>query len=169
MKRILIIAAFFAVAIPLLSCNKYDGDALSQAVRQNSKVMPPASVSDQMPSDKLQVPDGARDVEWDKEGSLWVLSYDLGRGADMKEVDVYFDAEGIWIMTKTEMLMKDVPKYIKDYVTSSENYASARFSDHDAEYVETPDENSYLFEVTLNMREIDLKVTEDGVITERYD
>lgn len=168
MKRILFIAALAAATMAMSSCNKYEGDALSEAVRKNSKMMPPKSVSDEMPEDKLQIPENARDVEWEKEGSFWVLSYDLGRGKDKKEVDVYFDADGIWMMTKTDMHIKDVPQYIKDYVTGSETYSGARFDD-DAEFVETPSGNSYCLEILLGAREIDLEVTEDGVITERLD
>ena len=169
MKRLLFIAALAAAAMALASCNKYDGYALSEAVRQNSKVMPPKSVSDEMPEDRLQIPENARDVEWEQEGPYWVLSYDLGRGKDKLEVDVYFGADGVWVMTKTEMHIKDVPQYIKDYVTASETYAGAKFTDRDAEFIETPSGNSYLLEVMLDMREIDLEVTEDGVITERVD
>ena len=169
MKRILIIAAIAAAAMTMSSCNKYDGYALSEAVRQNSKMMPPKSVADEMPADKLQIPDDARDVEWEKEGPYWVLSYDLGRGADKKEVDVYFDADGAWVMTKTDLHIKDVPQYIKDFVTNSSQYAGARFSDHDAEYVEKPSGNSYLLELIINGYEIDVEVTEDGDITEKYD
>lgn len=169
MRRILFIAAVAAATMSLSSCNKYEGHALSEAVRQNSKMMPPKSVSDEMPEDRLQIPEEARDVEWEKEGSLWVLSYDLGRGKDKKEVEVYFDANGIWVMTKTEMHIKDVPQYIKDYVTDSDAYAGARFDDDKAEFVETPSGNSYYLEILHGVREIDLEVTEDGVITERYD
>lgn len=169
MKRIFIMAVLTAIVIPLLSCNKYDGYALSEAVRQNSKIMPPKSVSDVMPQEKLQIPDNARDVEWEKEGSLWVLSYDLGIGAGKKEVDVYFAAGGTWIKTRTDMQMNDVPKYIKNYVTSSDEYAGAKFYDSDAEYIETPEGNSYVFEITIGMRELDIKVTEDGAITELFD
>ena len=122
-----------------------------------------------MPADKLQIPDNARDVEWEREGSLWVLSYDLGRGSDKKEVDVYFDAEGAWVMTRTDLHIKDVPQYIKNYVSASEDYAGARFTDRDAEFIEKPSGNSYVFEVVLGMREIDIEVTEQGNITEKYD
>ena len=169
MKRIFIIAAVAAAAMALSSCNKYDGYALSEGVRQNSRIIPPKSVTDEMPADKLQIPDNARDVEWEREGSLWVLSYDLGRGSDKKEVDVYFDAEGAWVMTRTDLHIKDVPQYIKNYVSASEDYAGARFTDRDAEFIEKPSGNSYVFEVVLGMREIDIEVTEQGNITEKYD
>lgn len=169
MKRILFIVALTTAVMTMSSCNKYDGYALSDAVRQNSKLMPPKSVTDDMPQEKLQIPENARDVEWEKEGSLWVLSYDYGRGEGRKEVDVYFDADGIWLMTKTDMSMKEVPQFIKEYVTSSDIYGTARFSDRDAELIETPSGNSYVFEVLLDMREIDIEVTEDGDITERFD
>lgn len=158
-----------AAAITTTSCNKYDGYALSEGVRQNSRMMPPKSVSDEMPAERLQIPDNARDVEWEKEGPYWVLSYDLGRGADKKEVDVYFDADGAWVMTRTDLHINDVPQYIKDYVKASQDYAGARFADRDAEYVEKPDGNSYILEIMIGMYDIDLEVTEDGLITERHD
>lgn len=169
MKRIILIATMVAAAITTTSCNKYDGYALSEGVRQNSRMMPPKSVSDEMPAERLQIPDNARDVEWEKEGPYWVLSYDLGRGADKKEVDVYFDADGAWVMTRTDLHINDVPQYIKDYVSASQEYAGARFADRDAEYVEKPDGNSYILEIMIGMYDIDLEVTEDGLITERHD
>ena len=169
MKRIFLFATMVAAAIATTSCNKYDGYALSEGVRQNSRMMPPKSVSDEMPAERLQIPDNARDVEWEKEGPYWVLNYDLGRGADKKEVDVYFDADGAWVMTRTDLHINDVPQYIKDYVSASQEYAGARFADGDAEYVEKPDGNSDSLEILLGMYDIDLEVTEDGLITERHD
>ena len=169
MKRIFLLATLVAAAITTTSCNKYDGYALSEGVRQNSRIMPPKSVSDEMPAERLQIPDNARDVEWEKEGSYWVLNYDLGRGADKKEVDVYFDADGAWVMTRTDLHINDVPQYIKDFVSASQEYAGARFADRDAEYVEKPDGNSYFLEIMIGMHDIDLEVTEDGLITERHD
>ena len=169
MKRIFLLATLVAAAITTTSCNKYDGYALSEGVRQNSRIMPPKSVSDEMPAERLQIPDNARDVEWVKEGPYWVLNYDLGRGADKKEVDVYFDADGAWVMTRTDLHINDVPQYIKDFVSASQEYAGARFADRDAEYVEKPDGNSYLLEIMIGMYDIDLEVTEEGVITERHD
>lgn len=169
MKRIFLIATMVAAAIATTSCNKYDGYALSEGVRQNSRMMPPKSVSDEMPAERLQIPDNARDVEWEKEGPYWVLSYDLGRGADKKEVDVYFDADGAWVMTKTDLSIREVPQYIKDFVSSSDEYSGAKFSDRDAEYIEKPSGNSYFLEVIVGAYEIDIEVTEDGVITERHD
>ena len=44
-----------------------------------------------------------------------------------------------------------------------------KFYDSDAEYIETPEGNSYVFEITIGMRELDIKVTEDGAITELFD
>ena len=169
MKRIFLIATLVAAASATTSCNKYDGYALSEGVRQNSRMMPPESVSDEMPAERLQIPDNARDVEWEKEGPYWVLNYDLGRGADKKEVDVYFDADGAWVMTRTDLHINDVPQYIKDFVSASQEYAGARFADRDAEYVEKPDGNSYFLEIMIGMHDIDLEVTEDGLITERHD
>jgi hypothetical protein len=68
-------------------------------------------------------------------------------------------------MTKTDMRIKDVPAYIKDYVTSSADYAGSVFSDRDADFVERPQGNSYLVEVIVDRVEIDLEVTEDGEIS----
>ena len=68
-------------------------------------------------------------------------------------------------MTKTDIKIKDVPDYVKEYVTSSADYAGAVFVDRDADFVERPDGNSYLLEVIVDRKEIDLEVTEDGEIT----
>jgi outer membrane protein assembly factor BamE (lipoprotein component of BamABCDE complex) len=166
MKKILLLAAVTAAVAAASSCSKYDDVLESSAVRRNSDVMPPKSVSENMPSDKLQVPSDARDVSWDREGQYWELSYETGYGVNKVEVEVYFDADGNWVMTKTDVRMKDVPSYIKDYVTSSAEYAGVKFSDRDAEYIERPAGNSYLLEVILDRNEIDLEITEDGLITQ---
>lgn len=65
MRRLFILATVAVALGSALSCSKYDD------------VMPPKSVSDNMPAEKLQVPSNARDVSWDKEGSLWELSYEV--------------------------------------------------------------------------------------------
>lgn len=149
------------------SCAEYEDVLNSTAVRRNSDVMPPKSVSDNMPADRLQVPSDARDVSWDRDGAYWELSYEAGYGADKVDVEVYFDADGNWVMTRTDMDTKRVPSYIKDYVTSSAEYAGAKFVDRDAEFIERPDGNSYILEVTLGRMEIDLEVTEDGEISRK--
>ena len=164
MRKLFILATFAITLVGLGSCSKYDV-LESSAVRRNSDVMPPKSVSRNMPAERLQVPSDARDVSWDREGSLWQLSYEVGYGANKIEVEVYFDSEGNWVMTKTDMRIKDVPSYIKEYVTSSSDYAGAVFSDRDADFVERPDGNSYLLEVIVDRMEIDLEVTEDGEIS----
>lgn len=164
MKKILMTIAFAAIIAAVSSCNKYDDVLDSTAVRRNSEVLPPKSVSDQMPSDKLQIPSDARDVSWDKEGPYWELSYETGYGANKVDVEIYFDADGNWVMTKTDVRMKNVPSYIKDFVTSLAEYTGAVFSDRDADFIERPDGNSYLLEIVIDRIEIDLEVTEDGAI-----
>lgn len=168
MRKLFILAIAVAAVSSAASCNKYDNVLESSAVRRNSEVMPPKSVSDNMPSEKLQVPSDARDVSWDKEGQLWELSYETGYGPNKIEVEVYFDAEGNWVMTKSDIRIKDVPAYIKEYVTSSADYAGAIFLDRDADFIEKPNGNSYLLEVMVDRMEIDLEVTEAGEITRVY-
>jgi uncharacterized protein YcfL len=74
MRKLFILAVFAIALAGTSSCSKYDVlDSLT--VRANSDVMPPESVSDNMPAEKLQVPSNARDVSWDMEGSFWELSY----------------------------------------------------------------------------------------------
>ena len=166
MKIILIIAVLASISAPVMSCDKYNDVLNSTAVRRNSEVMPPKSVTDQMPSDKLQIPSDARDVSWDKEGKYWELSYETGHGLNKVEVDVYFDGDGKWVMTRKDIRMKDVPSYIKKYVTSSPEYSGAAFLEDDADFIERPSGNSYLLEVIVGRAEIDLEVAEDGKITE---
>ena len=164
MRKLFILATFAITLVGLGSCSKYDV-LESSAVRRNSDVMPPKSVSDQMPAERLEVPSNARDVSWDKEGALWELSYEVGYGADKVEVEVYFDSDGNWVMTKTDLRIKDVPEYIKEFVTSLAEYAAAVFSDRDADFVERPDGNSYILEVVIDRMEIELEVTVDGDIS----
>lgn len=168
MRKSFILAAFAVALIGIASCEKYDDVLNSAAVRRNSDVMPPKSVSENMPEDKLQVPSNAKDVSWDKDGAYWELSYETGWGASKVEVEVYFDEQGAWVMTRSDVRLKDVPSDIKEYVTSDPEYAGARFSDRDADYIERPDGNSYLLEVIVNGREVDLEVSEYGQITVVY-
>ena len=155
MRISIIIAAFIAATFPVISCEKYD-------------VLPPKSIKDNMPADKIQLPSDARDVSWDREGSYWELSYETGFGANKTDVEVYFDAEGNWVMTKTDMRIKKVPAYIKDFVKLSPDYAGAVFSDRDAEFIERPEGNSYVLEVIVGRVEMDLEVTEEGEISIVY-
>ena len=166
MKRLMNIAAvagaLAAVAV-LLSCetldytNKYDA-------RQKARGFIPEKVTSGMPEDRTQVPDGARDVEWEQEGSFWKLSYEVGAGVNKVEYEVWFDSDGNWVKSQNEIRFADVPKYIKEYLDADPVCSKATF-ERDADYIERPSGVSYRFDGRVNGSDIDVEVTGDGTVT----
>ncbi len=109
------------------------------------------------------------DVEWDFEGTYWEVSYETGTRPHGTEYSMYFDLEGNWLATKTELLLKDVPQEIKDALAASE-YGTARLDDNEIAYVETAAKKFYRFEVIFNGMDAEVDVTVEGeVIFAGYD
>lgn len=146
MKKILILAAtVFALAI--ISCEKYDDGRPEQIVRK--------SFNDTYPE--------AFDVEWEWEGRYWEVSYETGSRPEGTEHEAWFDKDGNWIRTKTEVLISDVPQDILDLIKADPTYGKASFSDNDAEYIQTPSEDYYRFDLRLDGRETNVDVSKNGI------
>ncbi len=135
-------------AMTLLSCEKYEDGKPDRIVLDAFAEMFP----------------DARDVEWDAEQGSWVVSFETGTPPDVKESEAWYDRNGNWLRTETDLLASALPQVVKDALAASE-YASAVLDAGDVEFVETPDGNFYQLEVILKGLEVKLKVSEDGKIS----
>lgn len=152
MKRIMMILAVVAAFFATVSCDRYEDGRPSKDVRNEFNRMYP----------------DAWDVEWEYDGMQWEVSFETGSRPNGVEHTAWYETDGTWVQTKTDILLSKVPQNIKDYLMASE-YASAQFDDNDAEYFETPTGNFYRFDMRVNGGEIDVDVTEDGEVSQaRY-
>lgn len=79
------------------------------------------------------------------------------------EREVVFDTGGNWLYTETEdILQSDVPQNVMNVLKASE-YGSYYIDDID--YIESESENYYLFELEGTSKEVELKITIEGVLT----
>lgn len=74
--------------------------------------------------------------------------------------DLYFDKNGIWLRTETDVRVADLPSAVTTAIASSE-HAQLRIDDVD--WIETPDGNYYLIELDANP-DVYLKITAEGVV-----
>ncbi len=110
-----------------------------------------------------QIPTGEDvwDVEWDFEGTYWEVSYETGTRPHGTEYTMYFDLDGNWLATKTEVLLNNVPQNIMDAFKASE-YGTAYMDDREVDYIETPTEKFYRFEVEIKGRDSIIDVDLNG-------
>ena len=78
MKRIIIASAVFAALLSLTSCDKYEDGIPQKSIRRDFSATYP----------------DARDVEWDREGPYWVVSFETGVWPDVVEYEVWYDSAG---------------------------------------------------------------------------
>lgn len=149
MKRIL--TALFALALvtaAFVSCDKFeDGRPANPVLSEFERMYP-----------------DAKDVEWEADMLNWKVSFELGTPPAVTEYEAWYDRDGKWLRTESDLLENALPQVVKDALAASE-YASAVLSAGDIEYVETPEGNYYQLEVKYNGVEVKLKVTEDGDIS----
>jgi hypothetical protein len=148
MKRIILTVILAVSAMTLFSCEKFEDGMPVKSVREAFAEMYP----------------DARDVEWDMELTGWKVSFETGTPPDVKESEAWYDRNGNWLRTETDLLASALPQVVKDALAASE-YASAVLDASDVEFVETPDGNFYQLEVILKGLEVKLKVSEDGKIS----
>ena len=154
MKKIFILAVLFTTALPIFSCEKYEDGRPKKEVRDSfTKANPDAF-----------------DVEWEWEGRYWDVSYETGTRPNGTEHESWYDKEGNWIRTSTEVLISDVPKQIKDYLTADPKYGHGNYTDNDAEYIQTPSGNFYRFELRVDGVDVKVDVSPDGTVSfAKYD
>ena len=139
-----LIAFVIAASFISMSCEIYDDGIPPKVVRSEFKAMYA----------------GARDVEWEREGKNWSVSYEIQR----VECESLYAPDGTWLMSEQDMSYADVPQRIKDYLAASD-YGTLRLDDNTVEYYKTPTGNFYRFELDDNGRDIDVDVTEKGVVS----
>lgn len=140
MKHILIL--FAAVAVMAVSCDRYENGKPEKEIRKEFNAMYPS----------------ARDVEWERAGAYWVVSFEM----DRIDYEAWYDDGGNWIRTVKEIMLASVPSAILTYLEQSVYGGS--YPD-DVDYVMTPAGNFYRFELMYEGREVKVDVTEDGVVS----
>lgn len=146
MKRLSI---FFMVALA--------GVLMMASCEPSDEVLPDKSVREEFAA---KYPD-AKDIEWDREGTYWKVSFDTGSGAARKEHEAWYSADGSWLWTETDLYLSEVPSEIMGYLAES-IYGDSDIDGNDAEYVETPTSNYYRFEIIYGGIELIIKVDEEG-------
>jgi hypothetical protein len=139
-----LMAFIIAASFVSMSCDIYDDGIPPKAVRAEFKAMY----------------SGVRDVEWEREGQNWFVSYEIGH----IECESLYAPDGTWLMSEQDMAYADVPQRIKDYLAASQ-YGSLRLDDNTVEYYKMPDGNFYRFELEDNGRDIEVDVTANGVVS----
>lgn len=140
----LLVAFMIASSFIFMSCDICDDGIPPKAVRSEFKAMY----------------SGVRDVEWEREGKNWSVSYEI-QGVECESL---YAPDGAWLMSEQDMSYVDVPQRIKDYLAAS-IYGSLRLDDNTVEYYKTPEGNFYRFELDENGRDIEVDVTVDGTVS----
>lgn len=133
-------------AMTLVSCEKYEDGRPAKSVLNKFESMY----------------SGAKDVEWERDGFDWKVSFETGSGSARIDHEAWYDNDGRWLKTETDLRLSVVPKEIVDFLKASEEYGSAIIDSNDVEYVETPDGDYYRFELRIGGVEIAVKVDKDG-------
>ena len=148
MKRMMMIAAAMMLLATAVGCEKYEDGRPSKDVRAEFAKMYP----------------DAWDVEWEPQGGYWKVSFETGSRPNGTDNEAWYEHDGTWVRTSTDVLLAAVPQSIKDYLAASE-YGSGQFEDNDAKYCQTPSYNYYRFDMKFGGREIDIDVTENGEVS----
>ena len=150
MKRVKVLAIFgIAASLVMMACDMYDDGIPSKAIRKEFKA---------------KYPD-AKDVEWDREGTYWSVSFETGSYQNRIDHEALFDGTGKWVMTETEVYVYDVPQSVKDALSADPEYGTLPLEDREVEYYQTPSGNFYRFDLVSGGRDIDVDVTEDGKVS----
>ncbi len=100
-------------------------------------------------------PDATR-IEWERKGSYLVADCDVNR----KDMDIWFTADGQWVLSQTELYRSDLPAAITAGLSAT-NYANWLIDDIDLlQYPAKADE--YVIEVEQGHTEIDVYFSADG-------
>lgn len=149
MKRMFFVFAVMTAIMTVASCDKYDDGRPDKSIRRDFN---------------SDYPD-AWDVEWEREGQYWVVSFETGARPDGIDHEVWYTSSGEWVMSRTEVAIVDVPRTVKDHLAADPVYGAAAFEDFDAEYIEKPSGSFYRFDMRLDGREVDVDVTESGEVS----
>lgn len=142
MKTKLLLMSLAMLGLALQACNDDDDHHRNPAAERTFKTMYP----------------GATSVRW--EG---IRGYSV---ADFRyegyERDAWYNREGVWFMTETDIPFNDLPAGVKTSFGASEY---AQWTVDDVDMVERKDiETVYILEVEQGNQEYDLYYTEDGTL-----
>lgn len=148
MKKFALLMAIAASVFAVISCDEYEDGKPSSSVLDRFENMYP----------------GAWDVEWEREGVYWEVSFDTGTPPNEIDHTAWFRSDGTWVRTETDLHISAVPASIKEFLQESQ-YASALLEDSEIDYIQTPDGNFYQFELVYNGARVKINVTEDGKVS----
>lgn len=148
MKRMITIAAVMILLAAAGACEKYEDGRPSKDVRAEFARMYPS----------------AWDVEWEVFGQYWVVSFETGSRPDGTDNKAWYEHDGTWVQTFTDVRLSAVPQSVKDSLAASE-YGSGQIEGNDVEYCQTPAMNFYRFDMMFGGREIEVDVSENGDVT----
>lgn len=97
-------------------------------------------------------------VEWEKKGNYKVADFYL----DNREMEAWFENNGNWIMTETDIIYDELPQKVQDSLKAS-IYGAWRIEDIDK--IERPDtEIIYIIDVEKDPQEYDLYYSGEGIL-----
>ncbi len=151
MRRIFAVIAIMTAMITMASCEKYEDGRPSKDVRNEFSRMYP----------------DAWGVEWELErtlkGSCWEVEFYTGTAPDQIKHTAWYDGDGNWLETETELRLTSIPQEIKDLISTE--FVNSMLAEHSVEYHETPTGNFYRFDVYVNGIEVEVDVTEEGKVS----
>ncbi len=147
MKKIFAILAVAVSLMTIVSCDKFEDGRPSKDVRSEFNRMYPE----------------ARDVEWEYDGLYWEVSFETGSRPNVIDHEAWYDMDGNWVRTKSEIPYTAVPQEIIGYFTASQ-YGNARLEDHTVDFIESPTEVCYVFDIYYEGRETGVIVTGEGKV-----
>lgn len=93
--------------------------------------------------------------DWEKENGLYKAEF----YKDGHEGEAWFQPDGTWVRTETDVRIAELPQAVTDYVST--NYPTHHIDD--AEWVETPAQSYYALELEKNgVRDKHIKILPDG-------
>lgn len=149
MKKIIMAASVAMLMLAAGACERYEDGRPSNDVRSQFSEMYP----------------GAWDVEWENKGGMWEVSFETGSRPDGTEHEAWYDMQGNWVKTVTDVLLSSVPQNVKDALSASE-FASGQMDDNDAEYHQSPSGDFYRFDMRIDGRKVEVDVTSDGMVSQ---
>lgn len=142
--KVFIMSALVFGALSLASCEQID----------NYKYTPGSAVTKAF-EDKYP---GAEPTSWENKAGLDKVEFMNGP----YEADAWFDKDGNWVMTETDIPYNALPQAVKDSFEASQ-YADWKVDDVDM--IERPDaETMYILEVEKGEMEVDLHYMADGIL-----
>lgn len=145
MKKLLFLAA--AVLIGLQACDKSDDDSDRGYVSEQAK----QALAAKYPN--------ASGVEWEVKNKYVVAEFSI---PSARELSAWFDNNGTWYMTETDITFDQLPEAVKTSFSTSQ-YAAWRVEDVD-QIERNTTETIYVVEVENQQTEVDLQYAPNGVL-----